>query len=900
MADIDTLIFKIEVENKGEKVLGSFTKKLQDLKKHADAVIPTIVKMNEAILKIQSLEIAANSLQMLNDALKATSANIKEFADKVNIKLNLGDEIKVTEKHFHDFRTVVNQTATDTGQALGKIGEQAKTLGEKIKDALKSDVFAPFKSAINTLTEYFPTFSKIAVGAVGLIKNAFSGLIDIVLSVAGAVKQAFDKMSEIAIEAMTDIINVTRKFEAEFNKVEKILGAGKNLSEEYFDGLSTAIQDLSVNALKGQISAANLTEVIKAAALAGLSAQEDLLKFGEVVSKMAVSFDVAATSITDPILKIRTAFGASLEDIERLGSSISLLEKNFVTTGPEIIKVLQRMAGTGEIFGLKMTEAAALTAAAMDSGAQSASVAGTSISLIFQTMAKRSEDWASALSLNFADFSDAIENRPVQALQMVFEAFQKLNQEQGIQAATQALNAMGLSGSRNADVFLKMSANLEGVNRALALAKVGFEENTQLNIDFAKSQETLNAQWEQFQNLIDSIRLLLGKDVVDAITTLLSTDINPLIEQFRAWVKESNFLSEIWPGIITIIKEGFLALLEVGKAFIEEVGLASYFEEAGQNWDEIELKILMGIQAWRDKAIEFVKNLDWTEIHRQGQAALETIGTALLSIGKWLADIEGRQRDWNNIMEAGKSLAAGLGIAWETFLETMKELWSIIKPFGVYYIDTISKSVTLAEGLVLVIKGIGTALMGSPMEGLRMFGDGIKKVFSSAIQWVKNTIGTILDLGGALKGIIADLIGIDNVGVQNSTWPDMRDWVQKNIGEVGKLETMLVKMDEQLSNMKNYSMIGVDVLAANREKESLQRAKAQIETGLQRPKAWDADGSRSLSPNVGTLAPENGIRVPSLSINFNGTNVVNERSIDEFARVINNSLNRLNKEIISA
>ena len=172
----DTLVFTIEVDDKNSAKLGSFEKKLLELQKTAEKFIPTLAQMNDAILKLQSVEVAANALKQLQIALGTVNASVKEFADKVNIKLNLGDEINITEKTFNSFRDAVRTGSQEVADGFKRMGDEAKQAGATMGDALKADILAPFKNGISAVQEYFPTFSSAGVAALSLLSEAFTSL----------------------------------------------------------------------------------------------------------------------------------------------------------------------------------------------------------------------------------------------------------------------------------------------------------------------------------------------------------------------------------------------------------------------------------------------------------------------------------------------------------------------------------------------------------------------------------------------------------------------------------------------------------------------------------------------------------------------------------------------------
>lgn len=293
----------------------------------------------------------------------------------------------------------------------------------------------------------------------------------------------------------------------------------------------------------------------------------------------------------------------------------------------------------------------------------------------------------------------------------------------------------------------------------------------------------------------------------------------------------------------------------------------------------------------------------------ESERVIDSVWNGLVKLVKYLSDVSARQEDvraaWVKIQEAVEMLQ----IAWETLRDTAKDLYTLfVEPIIEIY-DWLAKGED-------IFKVLGDTFLSNLMYPFEKFGLLVEKVFSTMWDWVGKVGESLSGLAAKLADIVVGLVTVDDTGVQNSTWPDMNLWVDKNIKTLGTMREELAATDQQVRSMGNNmndmrerakdatssykapifkggryaagsggptDYVYQDYVKAQREQEEAQAAEYQKKKAAQQAAA---------NPITSTSG--------GISINFNGTNIVDDRTKDNFMREIKTALNSLGAKVVTA
>lgn len=313
-------------------------------------------------------------------------------------------------------------------------------------------------------------------------------------------------------------IKTAIEFESAFAGVRKTVDA----TEAQYKQLENGIRSMSKEMPQ---SAAQIATVAEAAGQLGIQ-RENVLSFTKVMVELGDTTNLSSEEAASALAQFSNVTGMSMDNVDRLGSTIVALGNNLATTESAIVDMGQRMASVGS--QIKMSESEILSwAGAMSSVGISSEVGGSSFSkfakdvqLAVETGSSKLNDFAKVAGMSASEFSKAFKEDASKALQMFIEGLSK-SEEKGT-SVTKVLNDLEYKEVGMTQTLSSLAGGYDTLNKALGVGADAWKENTAL----AKEAETRYQTTES--------RLLILKNQFQDLGITIGTILLPFLESLMA------------------------------------------------------------------------------------------------------------------------------------------------------------------------------------------------------------------------------------------------------------------------------------------------------------------------------------------------------------------------------
>jgi len=306
---------------------------------------------------------------------------------------------------------------------------------------------------------------------------------------------------------------------------EETLGAGRS-----FDTLEQKIRDLATTI---PVTFEALSGIGELAGQLGVTGEESLTKFIDTIAKLEVTTDLTAEAAATSFARIGNVLGITGDQIgnftEKLGSVVVELGNNLATTESQIISMVTRMSGAGQIANIAAEDLAAIAAAMSSVGVES-EIGGTTFQRVLLDMnqaviegGEQLEIYAKIARTTSKDFAKLFEKDAARA----FLEFVKGLKKEGKNAAT-SLGDLGFEQQRLISVLLRASSASDVMSDALRIAGEEAKTVTALTDEAAKRFETFESKMKIAGAQVRELESQIGKALIPTIINLVDAFV-PLI-----------------------------------------------------------------------------------------------------------------------------------------------------------------------------------------------------------------------------------------------------------------------------------------------------------------------------------------------------------------------------------
>ena len=264
-----------------------------------------------------------------------------------------------------------------------------------------------------------------------------------------------------------------------------------------------------------------IAAVAEAAGQLGVK-QADILGFTRVMIDLGETTNLTADEAATSIAQIANVMGTSGDEVDNFAATLVALGNAGASTESEILALAQRLSGAGKVAGaseagvLSLANAMASVGIQAELGGSAMSRAMISMNSAVKSGGDKLEAFARVAGVSAQEFAAQWQRDPVTAVQMFVAGLDRINKGGGDAAA--ALKEVGLKGTENAQVFLRLAGASDMLTESIALGSQAWQDNTALAAEAAKRYETDAARIQVAWNQAKDALITFGGAVAPIIT----------------------------------------------------------------------------------------------------------------------------------------------------------------------------------------------------------------------------------------------------------------------------------------------------------------------------------------------------------------------------------------------
>lgn len=342
-------------------------------------------------------------------------------------------------------------------------------------------------------------------------------------------------------------IKTAADFESAFTGVERTLDPAYQGVED----LRKSLVDLSTQIPLTFQDVSKIAQLGNQLGIAG----ESVVGFTETVAQFSAVSGISVEETAQAFGRLQSLLGITADDFDQLGSSIALVGVNSAATEQQIINIAKEIAPFTRAAGFGADGAIGLSGA-LASLAVAPERARSAIQQFSTQLRKSVAEGGDSLA-NFAALTGMTTEeldklvRSGQDGDKIFRAFLGTLSTGDPVQITQALDALNLSNLRVDTTIQALTQNIPLLDRAMADATQGYDENAELARQYALVVDDLNSQFMLFVNSLNALVATLSGGAASGLADLLAI-VTGIINEFRTWAEENQWITNLAGAIIVI------------------------------------------------------------------------------------------------------------------------------------------------------------------------------------------------------------------------------------------------------------------------------------------------------------------------------------------------------------
>lgn len=292
---------------------------------------------------------------------------------------------------------------------------------------------------------------------------------------------------------------------------------------------------------------------------------KNVVGFTDTIAKLGATTNLTYDSASSEIARFANITKMSLDDVDRLGSTIVELGNNTQTTEAEIVSMGMNLGAAGKQVGMHQAEIIGL-AAGMSSLGMGAEAGGTAVSKLLYDMqeasmtgSKQLGKYAKVAGMTSKGFKQAFEKNAANALVLFTQGLGEMQKEGKNVIGT--LNDMGLSEARLRDTILRAAGSNDVLNRTINTGNIAWEQNIALNEEFSNKSKTSASDIQLMKSKVEEVGNAFGEHLIPHVNKGLDL-VTRMVNKFGELSPDTQ--AGIFNGILGVAAGG-LALKGLGK-----------------------------------------------------------------------------------------------------------------------------------------------------------------------------------------------------------------------------------------------------------------------------------------------------------------------------------------------
>lgn len=339
----------------------------------------------------------------------------------------------------------------------------------------------------------------------------------------GEATKPVQKVGTAALAAGVAVAKASMDYETAFTGVRKTV----NGTEKDFRKIDAGIKMLSKTIPLGSKELANLAAV---GGQLGVGAN-DIVKFTETIAAMGVATNLAGEDGAAALAKFINVSGESINNVDRVGSSIVALGNNTSTTEADIAYMAVRMAKFGKTVGMNSNQILGYSAALSSMGIE-AQAGGSAIGRVWTDIesnvakgSKTLQSYAKYAGISANEFKEKWSTDPSGAFNGLIK---------GLSAAenlTLALSEIGVTGTLDQSAVMALANNYTLLEKCMNLSSEAYSENTALSNEASAAYGTTASKLKLASNSIVNAGIKWGDVLLPEIKKGADT-VSDLADRF--------------------------------------------------------------------------------------------------------------------------------------------------------------------------------------------------------------------------------------------------------------------------------------------------------------------------------------------------------------------------------
>ncbi len=480
--------YSSEVSKTSESVKKN-TRSVSDSEKEYQKQRKEIDKTNKSLEKHQKnlqqgIKAKTKEQEALRKTLKTQEKGTEEYENTKKQQAAVAKELTGLHKKLGDTTNEIdknNKKLTESEKAYKKVAKSAKEVEKSTKAAAKADKliesgerYEKIGKNLNEVTKPLQVAS-VAVGAAGVL----------------AVKSAMD-------------------YETAFTGVRKTVEG----TPEQLEEINKQLKEMS---LTTPVSASGLAGIAAAGGQLGV-ATPNIVKFTKTMADLSVATNLGGEEGAAILAKFVNVSGDSMENIDRIGSSIVALGNNTATTEADIAEMALKMAKFGNTVGMNSNQVLGYSAALSSMGIE-AQAGGSAIGRVWMDIQKAVsgggddlKEYAKMAGMSAKDFKKAWGTDSSGAFNSIIKGLSQSKDLIG------SLEKLGVENTLDVTSVLALANNYELLEKCLNLSSTAYKENTALTNEANTAYGTTANQIQLAKNAVTNAAMSLGEQMLPAVT----------------------------------------------------------------------------------------------------------------------------------------------------------------------------------------------------------------------------------------------------------------------------------------------------------------------------------------------------------------------------------------------